>query len=246
MTHLDVEQIQRHLHGELAAAAAGTVRGHLAECPDCRARTTQAMQDEAELHALLRHLDHAPPQVTAAAIAAKARRPSRTWGRWAAGLLLAMSLGGVAYAQPAVRAAIVAVVGWLGARGDGPAPIAGPEQTPAPPLAGIAVTPGRTLNIRFTSSQVTGQLRVSLIDGTEVLVRAPAGAATFSAEVDRLVVDNLNATADFEITIPREASRVEITVGGVRLLLKEGPRVTAPVAPDTAGTYLLSLTTLGR
>jgi len=110
----------------------------------------------------------------------------------------------------------------------------GSAQAPDPGVAGIAVAPGRALVILFTSPQVEGQAQVSLTDGTEVVVRAPSGTATFTADVDRLVIDNPGSRATFEIQIPRAAPWVEIRVQGVPIFLKEGSRVT--------GSYLLPLT----
>lgn len=219
MKHLDEEQVQRLLHRELAPPVEVLIREHLAGCVDCRGRVAAAERDEDEVHALLRHLDHAPPATDAETIAAHARARDVGWVRWAAGIVLALGLAGAAYAAPGspLRAWVEAVVEWMGG-GSGD----------APPPAGIAVAPGPALVILFTSRQAEGQAEVSLTDGAEVVVRAPGGTATFTAEVERLVIDNPSSTATFEILIPRTAPRVEILVTGVRVFLKEGPRVTGP------------------
>jgi hypothetical protein len=114
-------------------------------------------------------------------------------------------------------------------------------QAPDPRGAGIAVIPGRNLLIIFTSPQTEGQALVSLTDGTDVVVRATMGAATFTSDVDRLVIDNQGSTATFEILIPRAAPRVEIRMGGDRIFLKDGLRVTTRESTDPRGPYLVPL-----
>jgi hypothetical protein len=140
---------------------------------------------------------------------------------WAAVVLLALGVAGVAYAAPGspLRQWAHAVAVWL--RGETPQPEASG--------AGIAVAPGQNLIILFTSTQREGSARVSLTDRADVVVRAPVGAATFSLEADRLVIDNKHSRASFEIQIPRAARRVEIRVAGARRFLKDGPAVTAPL-----------------
>src|SRR5688500_7027672 len=99
--HLDEEQLQRMLHGEAAPVAGRPLREHLSACAECRERLRQAERDEAEVHALLRRVDHPAPAVSAEAVAARAgRAPDRGWGRWAAGILLALTAAGAAYAAP--------------------------------------------------------------------------------------------------------------------------------------------------
>lgn len=217
--HLDEEQVQRLLHRELAPPLETAVREHLAECIECRGRVAQAEREEDEVHALLRHLDHPAPRVDPHAVAARARARGVRWVRWAAGIVVALGLAGAAYAAPGspLPAWVEAVVRWV----EG-----GSAEVPDPGVAGIAVAPGRELVILFTSAQPEGQAEVSLTDGAEVVVRAPIGAATFTSDVDRLVIDNQGSPATFEIQIPRTAPRVEIRVAGDRIFLKEGSRVT--------------------
>lgn len=206
-------------------------------------------RDEDEVFALLRHLDHSPPAVTAEMIAARARRGA-DGRRWAAGILLTVTLAGAAYAAPGspVRGWISAAVERIAGRHETPqAPLAPPtEEPPAsqPRESGIAVAPGRELLILFTASQATGQARIKLTDAAEVTVRASSGAATFTSEIDRLVIDNRGSSADFEIGIPRAARRVEIRVAGDRIFLKSGPRITSGESLPSPGAYLLPLTRL--
>ncbi|MGH7561388.1 MAG: hypothetical protein ACRENB_10250, partial [Gemmatimonadales bacterium] len=76
-------------------------------------------------------------------------------------------------------------------------------------------------------------------DSADLLVRAPSGAATFTTEADRLVVEH-RAAVRFEIQIPRSAPRVEIRSGARRVFLKEGPR--AQTEPGSGqGPWLIPL-----
>jgi len=253
--HLDEEQVQRLLHGELAPDMGPVVREHLEKCAECRARAEESRREEEETHALLSRLDEAPPGLDARAVARRARvRPlqrERHWERWAAGILVAFGVSGVSYAIPGspVPAWVKAVVGRVGGRtgrspaaaGRSTAPEPRPTPAPAPPApsaAGIAVAPGRELVVTFTSAR--GQARVSLTGGAQVEVRAPAGAAGFTSHVDRLVIDNVGS-AIFDIEIPRSARRVEIRVGDRRLLLVESGRIVGLEPSESSGPRLVPL-----
>lgn len=205
-------------------------------------------RDEDEVYALLRYLDHPPPGVTAEMIAARARRGRLDGRRWAAGILLASTLAGAAYAAPGspVRGWITSAADRLAGRDETPqAPLAAPPKEPPvsePSASGIAVAPGRELLVVFASPQAAGQASVELTDGAEVSVRASSGAVSFTSEIDRLLIDNRGSSADFEIRIPRAARRVEIRVAGDRIFLKSGPRITSGDAMPSPGSYRLPLT----
>ena len=243
--HLDEEHIQRFLHGELAQSRESTARAHLATCAVCRARLHAAERDENQVHTLLRHLDHPMPNVDAGELALRAGRRAPSWQRWAASIALAVGLGGAAYAIPGspLPGWIDSVVGRVAQRAPRQSPPATdaevqPGRGPEPAIAGIAVAPGPDVRITFTSPH--GRSRVSLGGGSEIVVRAPAGAATFTSHVDRIVVHNVDPSATIEIEIPRDASRVEISLGSETLFLKEGPRITTLALP-TSDAYTLEL-----
>lgn len=244
--HPDEEQIERLRNGELSPAAEKSAREHLAACEDCRRRATEAEREEAEVHSLLRHVDQPAPRVDADAVAARARSHGFELSR-AAAVLLAVGIAGAAYAVPGspLRAWVKAVVERVGKPPDRAYVTQTTAQAPDPHVAGIAVAPGQQLLILFTSPQTEGQARVSLTDGAEVVVRAPIGAATFTSDVDRLVIDNRGSSATFEIQIPRAAPRLEIRVDEGRIFLKEGPRVTTGKSTGEQGPYLLPLTPSG-
>lgn len=240
--HLDEELLQRLMHGESAGIAGHSLREHVAACPECRERLLEARRDEEDVHALLGLLDHPPPPVRAESVVAMARRAGENaWGRWAAGVLLVLTAAGAAYAAPGspLRDWARLAVEWT--RGGPKSAAPAPEARKAPELAGLAIAPGRVLTILFESVQPDAQVRVSLGDWAEVRVRAPIGAATFTSDAERLVIDNGRRPATYEIEIPRDAPRVEIQVAGDRIFLKDGARIVAEGADGAEEPYLLRL-----
>jgi len=244
--HLDDERIQRLLHGELSGAAHDSAREHVAGCEDCRRRLAEASREEAETFSLFRELDDPAPWTSAGALAARGRAPGGQRVRSAAAFAIALGLAGAAYALPGspLRGWVASVAGWIGERRPPSAPAV--EVAPDSADAGIAVVPGPQLLIVFTSRQAAGWVRIAWTDGAEVIVRAPPGAATFTSDVHRLVIDNHpGAAATFSIEIPRQAPRVEIEVEGARVFLKEGPRVIAPPLDPASGAYRVPLAASG-
>ncbi len=248
--HLDTDQVQRLLHDELEPAGSAAVRQHLGVCADCRTRVEAAERDEREIMGLLHALDHAPPAITAQHVLARARgrHVSPVAMRWAAGLLLAFGVTSAAYAIPGspLRAWIDAVGSRLiggGAKPRAPVALGTPVTEPAGPrpTAGIAVAPGRDLILVFTSS-VSAQVSVSIVDeGAEVAVLATPGAATFTADGERLLIAISGDAARVDVRIPRAAPRVEILVNGARRYLKEAARITTPGTDSPTEPYVISI-----
>jgi hypothetical protein len=251
-THLDEEQIARLLAGELPESAVAAARIHLAACADCSLRMTDATREGEEIDRLLATLDHPLPKVTPQFVMAHARRRGRRWQRLAASLAIGLGLVGGAYAFPGSPlpgwvAAVIERVTGPSAPGDpdsaplAPAdPSSSPPSPPAPePMSGIVVKPGPSLLILFRAPAGEGEIQVSLTDGSEVRVRAPAGAGTFTAGADRILIEH-PISAPYEVQIPRTAPRVEIQVDGRQIFLKTGARVTA-VTPADGDEYILPL-----
>lgn len=207
--HLDEERIQRLLHGELTAPLAASARDHLARCAHCRALVEAAGQDEEEVHQLLGTVDREPPVLTASAVAALARAPAPGRARWAAGLVLALSVVGIAYAAPGspLRSWVLDTWQRLGGRGEAAGNLPAVQRGDSG-VSGIAVSPGESLLVLFTAA--SGFAAVSFTDGVEVVVRAPTGAATFTLDRDRLLIDNIGRGDTFEVEIPRSAAAVEL------------------------------------
>ena len=191
---------------------------------------------------LLRHLDHDPPRITADDIAARARAAGmRARLRWAAGFVLVAAVAGTAYAAPGSP-----LRGWLSMLAERfrveAVPNADSALVPNPSTAGVAIVPGAALVIEFTHQQQSGLARVTLTNGAQVEVRAPSGAATFSSDPERLVIDNQGSAADFAIVLPRGANRVEIRVGGFPVLLKARDRVTLTRGTAEPAAWVVPLT----
>ncbi len=230
-THLDDEQVQRLLHHELTARGDALVRNHLADCPACRERVEEAKGEDDAVMALVGRVDHGRPRIDAATVIARAGRPASTGSRWAAAGLFVVGLAGAAYAIPGSP-----VRGWLRA-------LVRPTPTTQPPVAppaavlpttgGIAVAPGPAFEVQFLSAQATGEIRVTLTDGPDLVVQARIAGPSFTSNADRLVIDNRHSTADFDIAVPRGAPRIEIRIGERRVFAKRGATITS-AAQDSA------------
>lgn len=249
--HLNDEQVQRTLHGELALHDVGSVRAHAAQCSACRELLERARLDEQAVDALLQQLDHRMPALRATAVIRSARPRPMRWLQYAAALLLMTTLGGVAYAAagslvPDFVQRMISRVRITPRR----APSASssvritavvPAAPPTlPDAAGVAVAPGRSLLILFATAQPSGSARVTLTEDEDVIVRAPTGAAEFTSTDGRLAIVNNAPDAVYEIAIPRHARHVEIRVGGRRLFVQDGGRITSG-AVAAGGRYILSL-----
>lgn len=233
--HLEDEQVQRLLHGE---AISPEIRAHLAGCAGCQALIATARVEENQVFGLLAQLD--APRARAAtdplALARRARGVAAPWTRRAAAAVAALALAGAAYAVPGspVRGWVAQVARWVAGLGS--------EPSPRPDPSGIAAAPGARFTIAFVAEQAGGSVTVSLTEGAEVVVRRVDGAASFTADADRLTVDNAGAAADYEIELPRGAPWVQVVVGERRVFLKEGPRIVAAVSADRGGRFVLPLT----
>ena len=240
--HLDEEQVQRALHGELMPDSEHAVREHLRTCSECNSRILAAQQQEDWILERLASLDHSPPQVTARSIITRRDRPRPAWARWAAGVVLVAGLASAAYAAPGspLPAALRRVVHLIA-----PAWQRVPDTTASPrsaeSQAGIAVAPGERLVIEFAGGQATDTAFVSLTDGTEVVVQATGGNTTFTSGADRLVIRHRGAAARFEILVPRHAPSVELGAAARLLWAKAGSRISGQARLDSLGRYVLPL-----
>jgi hypothetical protein len=161
--------------------------------------------------------------------------------RWAAGILIALGVGGVAYAAPGSplpRVVRSVIHRFAPARLQQPADSL--KARPSGSQSGIAVAPGSRLAVVFLGAPHDTAL-VSLSDSAELMVRVVGGTASFSSEPERLTVTRQGPAAKLELTIPRDAQLVEVWRGGQRVLLKQGPRLVTQARPGPDGRYRLPL-----
>ena len=241
--HLAEEQVYRVLHDEVPPSLAADVQAHLAACPACRDRVAEAEREDRWIIGRLSLLDHVPPVLRAADLIGAARsRRAPGWGRWAAGILLALGVGGVAYAAPGsplpgVLASIIESVRTP------VQPVALPTVPDRRPTdAGIALPVVDRLTISFASAASGDTAVISLSSGSEVVIRARGGVTSFASDPDRVTVDHRGGPARFEVLIPRKAPMVQVDVAGRRIFRKAGSGVTSvQVAPDSLGRYVIPL-----
>ena len=142
--HLDDGQVQRLLHGELAPADALAARRHLAECVVCRERVDAATDEEAEVFAALAALDHAAPAVSIGAIERGAQVDAVRRLPWAAGIVIALGVAGVAYAMPGspLPAWLGGLTSWIRGEPSVAQVVSSPSRPAASDAPGVAVPPG--------------------------------------------------------------------------------------------------------
>lgn len=237
--HLNDEQIQRLLDGELDTNSEGVVRRHLAACRDCARGVEEARREQDVIFDLLASTDQPAPPVDAETLIGRRVTPPAVWVRRVAGFVIAVALAGVAYALPGspVPVLLGRVAEWFTGGGQPTQE----RQATQPVTSGIAVRPNERFAIRFVSAQAVGVAKVSLTNGPDVVVRVTGGTVTFTTESDRLDVDNRGSDADYEIELPRDAPSVEIFVGDRRLIRKDGQRFVVDDRADTDDQYILRL-----
>jgi len=195
------------------------------------------LPDDLELDTLLESLDEEPPEVSVDTLIARGRaRAGAARGRlkWAAGIVLAFGLAGVAYAAPGSPLAR-----WLertGGRGDEREGTATEQQ---PDSAGVALDVTRAAVIRF-EGELGGYVHVVLTDDAEIVTRSASASTRFTSEPERLLIEHPSLDT-LQIRIPRNAPRVEIQVGAEPLLVKEGSDVFTTGDADGLGGWLLPL-----
>jgi Putative zinc-finger len=253
--HLDDERVQRLLDGELSPSEERAAREHVVDCADCRQLLGAAERDHANARDLLARLDPPPasagkpsqpePAIDFISILEEVRRRGHAERRarrrplqWAAGFLLVAGLAGLAYAIPGspVRAWIDRLVARVGGGAN-----QAPSNQESSGGAGIAVAPGDRLVVLFQSAQALGVARVSWTAGAEVVVRSSSPRHTFTSDAEVIMVANHGSQDDFEIEIPRAAPRVEIQVGGTRVFMEEGGRVTSHSGTVSGDVYEIPL-----
>ena len=85
--------------------------------------------------------------------------------------------------------------------------------------------------IAVATADSLGRAVVRLVDGAVVEIRVPAGAGSFTSGAGRVAVALGPGPVQLEVDIPRSALRVELWVGGRRLVAKDGSRLLVRELP---------------
>jgi hypothetical protein len=153
-------------------------------------------------------------------------------GALAAGVaLLVVAAAAAAFPHSPVRQ-------WLGhAWGTGreraparaPASEAGPSRQ-----TGVALVPESSIEIVFRERQAAGTIRIALDDGAQAAVRTVGVDTTVAYTVapGRVIVDNADALASYEIVIPRAVTRARVRVGDRVVFAKDGAAVSGGALID--------------
>lgn len=238
--HLDVEALQRLLHGEVSAAASENARAHLERCESCTRRYHEVREEEERILAGLRLLDAPAPMVSAAVVRYRARRRFVRHQGWAAAAILLLATG-LLYAAPnsPVRTLIERAVHWL--QPQQPAEQKSvPAATPRSSI-GVSVLPADSFTIAFTATQSVGTIHVAVLNRELLSIASARTAVPIDVEIDRVVVQNRRSTDDFDIIIPQRTPRIVISVKGRTVLTKRDNVIRTRAAALEAGGYRISL-----
>lgn len=239
--HLDEERVQRFLHGELEATSEVFIKRHIAECGKCRSMIEESRREEEETFLRLRAVDHDVPLLSADSLIAGIDpvRPGRF--RRAAIIVFGLGVAGTAWAAPGSPVPDW-IGGLLGRGGDSapPAPVTAPPVPAATDSAGIDVLPGTALSIRIPRPPRAGRVIFFIANTGAVRVRTRMGAAAFTSDEERIVIDVRADSLDIFIAVPSGAPLVELFIGGRSVLRKDGPGVVASV-PDEDRRWVFPL-----
>jgi anti-sigma factor RsiW len=244
--HLDEGMVQRLLDEEIQRTDMAGIHAHIDACAECRERVAVARREESDVLSRLAILDVPSPTMDRGfpAIAGPAlplRRGPASGGawRWAAGILLAVGVTGVALAAPSspVRWLVDRVSSWFSApAGD---VIRGTVADTPPTAGGIILEPTAPALLELQVLQPFDTIRVTLADDGAISVSASGGTVTFESDIGRLSIRNTSGVATIDVVIPRSAPRVEIRTGTRRLYLKDGSSVTSASADSTGGRHVI-------
>lgn len=194
-----------------------------------------------ELAALLRLLDHRPPEVDVeTVIAAARRRPRIRVGAIAAGIVLCAAAAAAAIPGSPVR---IALAHLFTSPNRPPAPVQplAPDTAPGSLGTGIALVPGADFEIRFLNWQKSGQLRVLLVDTPRLSLVPRGGNAAFAVRKAEVAVDNRGSQASFTLEVPRVVQRLRVYVDTTVVLRKSAGAVNSLALPDSTGAFTFDL-----
>lgn len=239
--HLEAEQIERLIGGELPEHERRALDDHAERCATCASVVEAARREEVEIGRLLSSLDHPVPRVDPVGLARRARRRTLS-PRLAAAAIALLVFTGAAAAVPGSP-----LRSWLSdvlSGGDAGPPDAEPAAQSERPPAGISVVPTPRFEVAFESAQESGLIRIRIDEQAEVVVRSDGEGVGYSVEPQGVRVLNVGSRANHEIVLPRDAEGIIIRVGDeVVYEMREG-RIVVPSSGAVTGSYIVDLTTL--
>jgi hypothetical protein len=236
--HLDVETLERAIHGELEAGHRTAVERHLAACPDCAGRLAVARGEEERLLGLLESLDHEPPALDWRAVTREVRAGGPLRSLLAAGFAFLVVAAGILYAIPGspMRSFVASILG------DDPDPI---RSVVDDAVSGVAVVPTDPFEVAFEARQDAGRIRVILVPSDRLELRVLGDPVELESGSDRLTVSNAGSEAGYELRVPQALRSIRVTVAGSIVFEKRGPAIRMPGSPDPSGAYLIDLRSPG-
>jgi hypothetical protein len=236
--HLDIETLERALHDELDPEPGEAVERHLASCPTCADRLTEARRDERRLFGLLEELDHEPPAINWGAVTRESRSGGSARSLIAASVAFLLVASGILFAIPGspLRKFLESVLA------DTETVASAPED---PAVSGIAVEPADPFDVRFVASQRTGRIRITLVSSKRLELKVVGDPVELESGVDRLLISNEGSGSSYELLVPRALGSIRVRVGESTVFDKQGERIRTPRTPDSTGAYVIEMTPLG-
>jgi hypothetical protein len=243
--HLSDAQAAAFIHAQLDPAQHAAARAHLVGCATCSQRVRDLELADREVADLLGRLDFPVPPAAFTPLRVSAGRPRRRrLGPLGAGIAVACVAAAAAAAVPSspVRRALDRAAEVIRAGRDEPSTPA-PRPTPSEQerTAGVAIVPRREIEVRFRRPQAHGTLRIAFGDQVEASLRSSVGNPGYAVAEDRIVVDNADSDASYELTVPRALGEVRVRVADVLVFQKRGDRVTGHARPDSTHGFIVRL-----
>jgi anti-sigma factor RsiW len=242
MDHLTDVELQALADEELPEVRGRSLRLHVERCGDCARRLRSLAQEDREIAASLRLLDHAAPELQAGAIVARSRGGRRDLrrGLMAAGLSALFAAAAAAAVIPgtAINRYLERVLtGWR------QTPPATSQPAPASPdvprSSGVAFVPESEVEVVFLRPQSKGAISISLGAAPEVRVTSSGADAAYGLDAARVTIDNRSSDGSYEIVIPGRLPRARVRVGERTVFEKQGSTILTEVSRDSRGRYVV-------
>ena len=226
--HVREAELVALFDGELDAAAARSLRDHLARCSSCAARSRgiEALLD-ANRDALEALDAGTAPAVSVDELIERARlaapiprergrpqgRPRLQRAAAVAFLVVAAAAAAATIPDSPVRDAASGLLERF--RAEPPPTAEGGE-------AAVAFEPAARLVVAFAERQERGAIVIVLAPGPTARVGARDGTARFSVGTDSVAVDNRGSAANYVVTVPDDLADVLVRVGQTTVFRRSG------------------------